>query len=239
MNAAKTLCALTALLISAFVDPAVGGSPEKIPYCGGAFIGCVGGFTKPSPPSAQTPIQKPVAPSLTAAQTREELAAHYKRATQDCHNRFPIDIPETIVAQAQCLNKAQAIILPTFGNNRDLIETFMAYRAAIAEQIQNKKITVAEGVAAMHQRRSEVQTEMQRRNAYAAQADAARAAAQQNAQQDAIAEENAIRQQNAADRANDLAEAQMWINAFQTLKPAPTPRLQTTCMQNGNFTYCH
>jgi hypothetical protein len=120
----------------------------------------------------------------------------------------------------------------------------------VAEKIQNQKMTVAEGIAAVTQRWSELQAEMQRRNAYAMQADAARAAAQQSAQQkgiaaenartaewqkaqqEAIAEENAIRrqnaiaeenerrqnviaaQQNAADRANDTAEAQMWINAF-------------------------
>jgi hypothetical protein len=198
------------------------------------------------------------------AQTREEWAARYEYIAQYCEREFPTN-PATIVAKVQCLNKAQAEVLPSWGNNRDLIETWMAYRAAIAEQIQDKKITFAEGIAAISQRWSEAQTEIQRRNAYAAQADAARAAAPQSAQEKALPEaermrraiyegiaieeenerrQNAIAaQQNAADRANDIAEAQMWINAFQAIKPVPAPapnvRLQTTCMQNGNFTYCH
>jgi hypothetical protein len=243
---------LTALLlISAFVAPAVGA--EKIPYCYGNFsFSC--GFTKL--PMIQKP-SPPVAPSPTAAQTRKEIAAQYERANQDCRNKFPTVTPQTIVANVECLNRAQVITQPNWGNNWDLIQTWMSYRAVIAERIQNNKMTVTEGIAEIRQRWSELQTEVQRRNAYAAQADAARGAAQQSAQQNvtaaiknwevenAIAEGNERRQnaiaaqQNAVDRANDIAEAQMYINAFQSLKPAPTPRLQTTCMQNGNFTYCH
>jgi hypothetical protein len=233
---------LTALLlISAFVAPAVGA--EKIPYCGGAFIGCVGGFTKPSPPSPQTPIQKPVAPSPTAAQTREEIAAQYERGVQDCKKVFPTNNPQTIVAETQCLNRAMTVVLPNWGNNRDLVQTWMSYRAVIAERIQNNKMTVTEGIAEIRQRWSELQTEVQRRNAYAAQADAARARQAYEANEASAREieayDAAVAQQKAADRANDIAEAQMYINAFQSLKPAPVPRLQTTCMQNGNFTYCH
>ena len=169
------------------------------------------------------------------AQTREELIAQSEHATQDCKNRFLTFIPQTAVAAMECLNKALAIVLPTYGNNRDLVQTFMAYRAVVGERVQSKKMTPPEGVAEIRQRLSELQTEVQRRNAYAAQIFAAE---QQNAQQEAMAA-----QQNAADRANAAAEAQMYINAFQAIKPAPVPapapRLQTTCMQNGNFTYCH
>jgi hypothetical protein len=105
-----------------------------------------------------------------------------RRQSEASQLRFPTDTPKTIVANVQCFNRAQAV------------QTWMAYRAVIAERIQNNKMTVAEGAAAIAQRWSEAQTEMQRRNAYAAaQADAARAAAQQ----EAIAEENAIRRQNA------------------------------------------
>ena len=144
------------------------------------------------------------------AQTQEELAKQYERAKRDCVNKFPTDIPKTIVAKVECLNTAQAVVLPTWGNNRDLIQTWMAYRVVIAERIQNKEMTVAEGDGAIAQRWSEAQTEIQRRNAYAAQA-----AAQQNAAQNAAVD--------AADRAKAAADPQTWVNTFQALRPAPAP----------------
>ena len=177
------------------------------------------------------------------AQTREEIAAQYERDVQDCKKRYPTESPQTMVAETQCLNRAMTVVLPSWGNNRDLVQTWMSYRAVIAERIQNNKMTVTEGIAEIKQRWSELQTEVQRRNAYAAQADAARARQAYEANEASAREieayDAAVAQQKAADRANDIAEAQMYINAFQSLKPAPVPRLQTTCMQNGNFTYCH
>jgi hypothetical protein len=172
---------------------------------------------------------------VASAQTSEEIAAQYKLGLQACANKFPTNIPQTIVVKVQCENRALAILLPNWGTNGDLLQTWIADRLVIAERIQNKKMTVAEGLAAMAQRWSETKTEIQRRNAYAAQADAARAAAQSNA----------VPQQNAADRANS-ADAQTWVNIFQALRPTPAPspaqqnvRVQSTCMHSGNFTFCN
>jgi hypothetical protein len=163
------------------------------------------------------------------AQTPEELAVdralQYQSAMQECKKRFPTYVPTTIVATVDCFNRAQAIVLPNFGSNRDLVQTFMADRAVMAERIQNKKMTVAEGWAWLAEKWSQLNTEMQRRNADAA-----------------VAQQKAAEQQR-----NTTADALMWASMFQGLRPTPPPapapmpnvRLQTTCMQNGSFTFCH
>jgi hypothetical protein len=171
------------------------------------------------------------------AQTPEELrAALYQSEMQQCKKRFPSDIPKTIVAKVECLNRAQAIVLPNFGSNRDLVQTFMADRMAMAERIQNKKMTVAEGRAWLAEKWLQVQTERQRRiAAYEANEASARAIEAYDA---AVVQQKAADQQKAA---SEAAEALMWGSIFQALAPAPSTnvRIQTNCMHLGHMTTCN
>ena len=99
----------------------------------------------------------------------------------------------------------------------------MAQRLAIAQQVQSGKITAAEGAAAIEQRRSEMISEGQRRNAIAQMAAA---------------------QQRAANAAATAADAQAFSNAIWAANAAfaaqpQTVRVQTTCMQLGHMTDCY
>ena len=120
---------------------------------------------------------------MQAREQAKQLAAQSDAAVADCNARIPSGNAKTIVSRMQCLNDAMAIRMPLFGNDQDLAQAFMAYRMAIAEQVQNGKMSVAEGGAAVTEKWSQEVSESQRRRnaslSLAAQQDAA--AAQQSA----------------------------------------------------------
>jgi hypothetical protein len=161
-----------------------------------------------------------------AQQRFAQLNEQAKVAAHDCESRFPLT-PQTIVARAQCSNTAWAPTLPTLGSNQDLFQTFMAQRLAIAEQVQTGKVTMAEGLAAISQKYSEMMSKGQRRNAIAQTA-----AAQQNA---ANAEAAAADWQAFGDA---LAAANSAYAAGLSQSQPQTIRLETTCRHVVNTTYC-
>jgi hypothetical protein len=137
------------------------------------------------------------------AERNAQLVEQSKAAVADCNTNFPKGNPKIEVARIKCLNDALAIRMPAFGNDRDLVEAFMADRAVIAERIQNNKMTLTEGEAAIAQRWSQAVNEAeQRRNA--------RVSA--NAQM-----VGAVAQQRAASAANTAA----WASVMEA-----TPRLR-------------
>jgi hypothetical protein len=116
-----------------------------------------------------------------AQQQAAQIKGQNKAAMRDCKVRFSTITPENIVAAAQCRNAAMAITLPLLGSNQDLAQRFMAQRLAIAERVQKGKLTVAEGSAAIWQKYSEVESELQRRiESQTAAAQQQTASAQQN-----------------------------------------------------------
>jgi hypothetical protein len=114
-----------------------------------------------------------------AQQQAAQIKGQNKAAMRDCKNKFSTVTPQNIVAAAQCRNAAMAITLPLLGSNQDLAQRFMAQRLAIAEKVQKGKLTVAEGSAAIWQKYSEAESELQRRIQTAA-AQRQTPAAQQN-----------------------------------------------------------
>jgi hypothetical protein len=82
------------------------------------------------------------------AKAAAQLNEQYKAALQECKNKIPTVRPQNVVTATQCSNAAVAILLPTYGSNQDLTQTFMAQPLAIAQQVQSGKITAAEGAAA-------------------------------------------------------------------------------------------
>lgn len=102
-----------------------------------------------------------------AAQQQEK---QYQAALADCNARIPTVNRTNVVAKMQCTNNAIALALPELGSNSDLLQTYLAYRASVAEQIQDGRITGAQGAALITQRWSEVVSEAQRRNAAGSEA---------------------------------------------------------------------
>jgi hypothetical protein len=66
------------------------------------------------------------------------------------------------MARARCINEALAFFRPTMPYP-DLLDTVQAERLAIAENVQNGRITVAQGNAAMAEKWSAMVSEEQRR----------------------------------------------------------------------------
>ncbi len=147
----------------------------------------------------------------------------FEAAMNDCRIRFPVDDPKTIVAKMQCVNQAYAIELPALGNNADLAQNFMTYRMGVAEQYQNGQITHAQAATMLADKWSQLNSEVQRRNAMAQSV-----AAQQKAA--TAAEWEAFGQAVAA--AN-----QAYAAGLAASQP-PTVRLETTCRRILNTTYC-
>jgi hypothetical protein len=70
-------------------------------------------------------------------------------AVASCNANIAAGNPKTIVARMKCLNDAMTIRMPLFGNDQDLALAFMADRMVVAERVQNGKMTLAEGDAAI------------------------------------------------------------------------------------------
>jgi hypothetical protein len=82
---------------------------------------------------------------------------------QDCDVRFPKDDAKIAVSRAQCLNDALAILRPTMPYP-DLLDQYLAIHMALAEQVQKGQLTIAQGNAAIAQKKSELAAEEQRRS---------------------------------------------------------------------------
>ena len=119
---------------------------------------------------------------LMARKEREEQQAAAKAqsdaAMADCESKFPQG-GKQYVERAQCINAGVAIMRP-FVPFPDLLDQDMANRAAMAERLQQGKITLAEANSELAQRRSQIVAEEQRRQlsgrAVSAQESAAAAA---------------------------------------------------------------
>jgi hypothetical protein len=93
---------------------------------------------------------------------REELTAQSNAAAATCDAQFPKGNQSTVLARIQCLNQAIEILRPIMPYP-DLLDNFMATRLAIAERVQQKQISIAEGNALIMQKRSDIVGEEQRR----------------------------------------------------------------------------
>jgi len=106
------------------------------------------------------------------------LNAQSQAASEACDNSFPAGNPKTAVARAKCQVDALAIRRPIV-TYPDLMDSFIATRMSVAEQIQNDHLTIAQGNEIIANKRSELVSEEQRRNlaqrAVAAQESAAAA----------------------------------------------------------------
>ena len=106
------------------------------------------------------------------------LNAQSEAAAQACDTTVPAGNPKTAVARARCQMDAYEIRRPIM-RYPDLMDSFIATRMSIAEQVQNGQITIARANEIMANKMSETVSEEQRRNlanrAVAAQESAAAA----------------------------------------------------------------
>ena len=120
-----------------------------------------------------------IAKRMEAQEQAKQLAAQSDAALADCNAKIPAPNPKTVVARVKCLNDAMAIRMPLFGTDQDLALAYMADRTMVAEKIENGKMTMAEGNAAVAEKWSQAVSESQRRRnataSVAAQQDAAAA----------------------------------------------------------------
>jgi len=100
---------------------------------------------------------------MQAQEQAKQLASQSDLAIGDCNAKLPPDNPKTVVARTKCLNDAMAIRMPLFGTDQDLAQAFMADRMMVAEKVQNGKMTMAEGNAAIAEKWSQAVSESQRR----------------------------------------------------------------------------
>lgn len=150
-----------------------------------------------------------------------QLIAQSKTAMADCDVQFPSGNAKQAVARRKCINDAFSIRLSTFGSDQDLARAVMADSMVIAERVQNGKMTVAEGNAAIADRWSQAVSESQQRA---------------NARNSVMAQQSAAdAQSQAAAAANTAAFASM----LQATKPTPMVNPAFTCMHNGNITMCN
>jgi hypothetical protein len=107
------------------------------------------------------------------------LIAQSTAAAQACDVTVPPGNPKTAVARARCQCDALEIRRPIVPYP-DLMDTFIAARMSVAEQVQSGQITIARANEIVTNKRSEIVSEEQRRNlanrAVAAQESAADAA---------------------------------------------------------------
>jgi hypothetical protein len=153
------------------------------------------------------------------AAVNAQLVAQSDAAKADCDVKFPPGNAKQAVVRRKCLNDAFSIRLPTLGADQDLAQAVMADAMVIAEKVQNGKMTIAEGNAAIAERWSQAVSESQQRA---------------NARNSVMAEQNAAAaQQQAAAAANTAAFASM----IQATKPPPiTPVVPVV---NPSFTCTH
>jgi hypothetical protein len=152
-----------------------------------------------------------IAARMQAEEHAKELRAQSDAAANTCKSNFAADNPKTYLARQRCLNDAVTIALPTLPN-QDLVSAYLADRVAIGEQVQAGKMTVAQGDAAIAEKRSWMISEDQNRRNAATSA--------------AAAQQSAAAQQQAASAA-----------AMQALNPPM--RAPVTCMTTGTMTTCN
>ena len=137
--------------------------------------------TAPQPQANDQAKQQAVLDARLIEQSKAAMAA--------CDAKFPAGDPTSAVVRRKCINDGFAIRLPTFGPDQDLVQAVMADSMVIAGQIQNGKMTIAEGNAAIAEKWSKAVTESQRRanskNSVLAQQSAA-AGPQQSAAADVV-----------------------------------------------------
>ena len=93
----------------------------------------------------------------------QELQAQSLAASQRCDVSVPAGNAKTAVERAKCQTQAWAILRPIMPYP-DLLDLMIASRLTIAEQIQNGKLTIAQGNEQIAAKRSELAAEEQRRN---------------------------------------------------------------------------
>jgi len=101
--------------------------------------------------------QREMQTQLAAAKEQSNVAL------QECQAKFPQIAATTVVAHAQCLNDALAIMRPV-SNNPDLLNSFMTTRMVVAERVQKGQITIAQGNEEVANKWSEIVAEEQRRS---------------------------------------------------------------------------
>lgn len=108
----------------------------------------------------------------------DALNAQSLAASQACDASFPAGNSKTAVARARCHMDAWEIRRPIVPYP-DLLDSFIATRMSVAEQVQNGKLTIAQANEILANKHSEMVSEEQRRNlanrAVAAQESAAAA----------------------------------------------------------------
>jgi hypothetical protein len=97
--------------------------------------------------------QRPASPA-----SPEELKARSEQAAADCRAQ-PLT---SYVTRAQCLNDAASIAAPT-AENPDLLQRALASRLQIAERVDDKQITPAQGGKEYAKITSELAAEAKRR----------------------------------------------------------------------------
>jgi hypothetical protein len=93
----------------------------------------------------------------------DTLNAQARTASKACDSTFPAGNPKTAVARAKCQVDALAIRRPIV-KHPDLMDSFIATRMSVAEQVQNGRLTVAQANEILANKNSEVVSEEQRRN---------------------------------------------------------------------------
>jgi hypothetical protein len=151
-------------------------------------------------------------PAKQQAAQSAQLVEQSKAAMAACDAEFPAGNPKTAVARRKCINDGFAIRLATFGPDQDLVRAVLADSMVIAEKVQDGKMTIAEGNAAIAEKWSQAVTESQQR---AHSKDSV--LAQQSA---------AAAQQQAAAPGNGAAVTPVDLPGF-------------TCSQNGNAVTCN
>jgi hypothetical protein len=141
-----------------------------------------------------------------------QLIEQSKAAMAACDAKFPAGDAKTAVVRRKCINDGFAIKLPTFGPDQDLVRGVMADSMVIAEQVQNGKMTIADGNAAIAEKWSKAVTESQRRA---------------NSKNSVLAQQSA-----AAAQQQPAATAEP-----EDVIPVALPGF--TCTQNGTMTTCN
>jgi hypothetical protein len=93
----------------------------------------------------------------------DELNAQSAAAMQACNESVPGGNPKTALARAKCQTDAIAIRRPIV-TYPDLLDSFVAARMSIGEQVQNGKLTIIQGNEVLANKNSELVAEEQRRN---------------------------------------------------------------------------
>jgi hypothetical protein len=96
-----------------------------------------------------------------AQERYKEVTAQVHAAENACEVSYPADNPKTAVARAKCLNDAEEIGRSVFPYP-DLFESAAATRLALAEQVQNGKLTVIQANELLANKATELVTEANR-----------------------------------------------------------------------------